>query len=664
MRDNEDLELAMYLSIKDVTNKIIEPAIVIKTDDRNPIIEGNVQFAGINEEGTAGRFTNLQKIEKSSPMFSIYKSLYASEEDIKIGKTGEALASDVPANIDYGIRKSGEGDSYEYVTGSWSPDYPLTGYTKIEYNATIVVEKFIDGNYNITNKAWLVMPNYTTTQKKLDTSKNVWFKMYDMFTWFPKKGEPILARYRNIGTRTFSLKNNKKVSYGITSDLITDFDHTTEPRFTFTINEAIKQAVWYEIDLDADDELFGSNGENCSFIFTDATKTIERDNIAGTAGATVFNGTVHLYQNPGDANEYRLDENVFLYDNFILTDNFVVFEHLNFNTWTILESDGAISLSDITINSNFDVVISKYSGSEKMLVQNNNNEVLGFLENGYRWCVKNNDEIVAISQKGYLNSTGDNIIYEISPSLSGLPENTNELPFDLKPCYMPVASLHGSSLLRYVDQDKNREVFYDVQYAFNVDDKLLVIQDGAIWVGDTNTLKLTYDKAIQGAVLCADKFYGGLLIGTTDGLYFYNQGQLTNVIDGQAIIAKGIRSGVNGALVIDEYGRPQYITVQINEGGIYGRLLDISQPVSDIVFDGVNMIFVDGVFYVAQDDKVFGLTVYREEGGLLAVWGRIYVWENQQISLIANHNNRLIVAFETGAVKSEVFEQPYDSGIS
>ena len=131
--------------------------------------------------------------------------------------------------------------------------------------------------------------------------------------------------------------------------------------------------------------------------------------------------------------------------------------------------------------------------------------------------------------------------------------------------------------MRYPDPDKNPDVFYDVQYAFNVDDVLIVIQDGAIWTGNTNTLKLTYDKAIQGAVLSADRFYNGVLIGTTDGIYFYNNGKLEHCVDGQKITAITIASGTNGAVVVDDNGRLYYAYIMLMDSGFMRKSNRYSQ---------------------------------------------------------------------------------------
>jgi hypothetical protein len=285
------------------------------------------------------------------------------------------------------------------------------------------------------------------------------------------------------------------------------------------------------------------------------------------------------------------------------------------------------------------------------------NKAILFLKNGYRWCVKSGEHIMAKSQVGFLNNSQDNILYSYTDTDK---ENGNKTPFNMVSCYMPVISLHGSTLTRFIDADKNSEVIYDANAIVNNDEKLIVIQDGAFWIGDTNTLKVSYDQAIQGAVRSYDAFYSGALVGTSEGLYYYRDGKVQNVIDGQGVVAVKIKSGKNGAVVIDREGKIYYAYIMVTDSGFYVQLQDISKSVSDIDFTDCLMTYVNDTFYITSDDEIFGLYIDRTSDGTIRRFDRVISFEGQKIGLLSNHNNRLIVSFKTGAVKSDVFERPYD----
>ena len=63
----------------------MEPAIVVKSDDRYPLIEGTVQFAAMNEENNPGKFTDPEKIETGLPYFSIFDANILTTQELALG---------------------------------------------------------------------------------------------------------------------------------------------------------------------------------------------------------------------------------------------------------------------------------------------------------------------------------------------------------------------------------------------------------------------------------------------------------------------------------------------------------------------------------------------------------------------------------------------------
>lgn len=656
-RNETDIDLAVYVSVKDVTNRIMEPAVVVKSDDRYPLVEGTVQFAAMNEENVPGKFTDPKKIETGSPYFSIFDSSYFGKEGLEISPKGFLSADDADLSLTYGVYKDDYGNNYKKIGTSWTPEYPVAG-TAENLDVTFVLQ----GIYNETTqevekKVWMIFKSDPSSYLKIDDSAYVWFNVSKVFSWFPDDSDGSFARYRNLDNRVLCLKNNSKPSYAIDRNTISSFTHNVESNeWEFIWDSDKNKATWYEVDIDQSDELFSLQLGLITFTFNDGSETIDRNIIFPYDGGAVFHGTIKIYPSGTD---YRLTEVCRTYDSFVLNSDVCVFEHMGYNLWDIIQFVAAESI-DPDVDVSGVLTIDDFGDGEKLIVDNADGQVWDFLQNGYRWCVKNGENIVARSQIGILGA--NSVVYELS-ALTSLPENFNALPSQLKPAYLPVISLHGSSILRYPDPDKNTDVFYDVQYAFNVDDVLIVIQDGAIWTGNTNTLKLTYDKAIQGAVLSADRFYSGVLIGTTDGIYFYNNGKLEHCVDGQKITAITIASGTNGAVVVDDNGRLYYAYIMLMESGFYAKVNDIHRDVSDIDFSNAIVKYVNGVFYFAMEDQIIGLCIERSEEGTIRRFDRIYNFEGQKIDGITEYEGQPVVWFGTGAVKSEVFEQPYDGGI-
>lgn len=652
-RNETDIDLALYISVKDVTNRIMEPAIVVKSDDRYPLVEGTVQFAAMNEENVPGKFTDPEKIETGSPYFSIFDSVFCKGGVAKIAKRRILEAyPDGERDAVVLAYKDGFGDSYKIEKGAYTQYRDYSSDLRGSFIATAIYD-------SVNDECWLVFfPDLDPLKNKItNQTRHSFFKITNIQTYFTTNDELDFVRHRNLGDAVICLDGEFKYDTGIAERNIGTFGwNNVSLGYEFTMSQELTNEMWYKIDQKYID-LFRCKTGSCKFIFPGSPDpvVVEKDGIA------VFHFTMTIFRQTGQSVYYDLNQVAIEYDSFIFKNDFVIFEHLGYNTWSVSESVLAEYVThDIidTIDANMDASLT-YGVEDGVFVDNNNNSAVEFLSKGHRWCVKSGENIVARSQVGIMGRS--NIVYEIM-MLTDYPENHNSIPSQLPPCFMPVISLHGSSILRYPDPDKNTDVFYDVQYAFNVADVLVVVQDGAIWTGNTNTLKLTYDKAIQGAVLSADRFYSGVLIGTTDGIYFYNNGKLEHCVDGQKITALTIASGTNGAVVVDDNGRLYYAYIMLMESGFYAKVTDIHRNVSDIDFSSAIVKYINGVFYFAMEDQIFGLYIERTEEGTVRRFDRIYNFEGQKIDGITEYEGQPVLWFGTGAVKSEVFEQPYDGG--
>lgn len=652
-RNETDIDLALYVSVKDVTNRIMEPAIVVKSDDRYPLVEGTVQFAAMNEENVPGKFTDPQKIETGSPYFSIFDAKYIDDTGVRFDKKSELFASDGIQHTDFAIIRKSVSDEYEIIKNAdWTPDTEGETLTKEYITATIIVDEFVPQK---TKTAQIIWPGSEIEGVGI-ANPGVFFRVIDIWTNHPNESESAGPVGRMLGGRIMQLTTGSGPARSINADDYSGTWTAATDLYTYNIAASFNdKAIYNTIKLEDGDPLKGIRCSNVKFVWADGQREIYDEHRAAVlfARIEVLSATTYL--------KY-LDEIALEYDTSFFNNSTIMFEDIGFNLWNIFGRDIDLQLSNLSnVDYNSKAIFDLTDGERVVVVDNTDNQADEFLKNGHRWCVKSGDKIVAKSQMGFLNKNSDNILYQLD-AVSSLEENHNKLPFQLKPAYLPVISLHGSSILSYPDPDKNTDVFYDVQYAFNVDDVLIVIQDGAIWTGNTNTLKLTYDKAIQGAVLSADRFYNGVLIGTTDGIYFYNNGKLEHCVDGQKITAITIASGTNGAVVVDDNGRLHYAYIMLMESGFYAKVTDIHRNVSDIDFSSAIVKYVNGVFYFAMEDQVIGLYIERSEEGTIRRFDRINNFEGQKIDGITEYEGQPVLWFGTGAVKSEVFEQPYDGG--
>lgn len=660
-RNETDIDLAVYVSVKDVTNRIMEPAVVVKSDDRYPLVEGTVQFAAMNEENVPGKFTDPQKIETGSPYFSIFDSKCIIKDELFLNKKSELYASDGIQSTDFAVIRKSTSDEYDIIKNAdWTPDYYGPGLEKQYINATIILKEFVPQKAKTAQIAW---PGGLPQDVVGIGNPGVFFRILDVWTLHPDESESAGPVARMLGGRIMQLTTGQANGRSLNLDDYTGATWTSESDwYEYSFDSLPGQAKYNNIKLDDGNPLKEIRCSNLKITWSDSSI---RTFYGETRAAILFARIEVLGLDPLVNKRLKyLDEVAIEYDASFFNKDTVAFEDIGFNLWNIIERNPSLHVSNlINVDYNANAIFEIYSGKRVMIVDNTDGQADDFLKNGFRWCVKSNDKIVAKSQRGFLNADQSNILYQLD-ALSTLTENYNETPFEIKPAYLPVISLHGSSILSYPDPDKNTDVFYDVQYAFNVDDVLIVIQDGSIWTGNTNTLKLTYDKAIQGAVLSADRFYSGVLIGTTDGIYFYNNGKLEHCVDGQKITAITIASGTNGAVVVDDNGRLYYAYIMLMDSGFYAKVTDIHRNVSDIDFSSAIVKYINGVFYFAMEDQVIGLYIERSEEGTVRRFDRIYNFEGQKIEGITEYEGQLVLWFGTGAVKSEVFEQPYDGGQS
>ncbi|HPS30216.1 MAG TPA: hypothetical protein PLZ43_08170, partial [bacterium] len=465
VRDNEELELAMYLSIKDVTNKIIEPAITIKTDDTGPLIEGTVQFASINEEGTAGRFTDLQKIDTASPVFSIFDGLYSRSDIFSFNNKKILKASDGVQSTQVAVTRPDFDGTYTAFKSQWTPEYPTTGYNISKTICCLIVKEDNVGD----RRVFLILPE----NKEIEDNPFSFIELSNLWIVMAEDKSTSKPVGKHLGKKVITIKEsnmftNGSSNFNVDMTKIDSISYDLEDEdYNWIFNQNMSSSKWYEIDINSNDIFKNIRTGYGKITFNNGNINQWDKTSAQDKKFTLMAAFIEFYYTTSEPDKYRIDEVALEYDLGVLNDEFAVFKHESFNTWSVSGTSNGILSTDIqNINSKLDMELSIYGDSEKVITSNIDNKAIDFLKNGYSWCVKNKDSVISKNQVGILNKNEDDVLY--SMPYSQLPENINSIAYELKPCYLPIISLHGSTLVSYIDQDKNREVFYDVQYAFNV----------------------------------------------------------------------------------------------------------------------------------------------------------------------------------------------------
>lgn len=388
-----------------------------------------------------------------------------------------------------------------------------------------------------------------------------------------------------------------------------------------------------------------------------------------TAGASmakfngaVYNALVRVNWNTS-TNQVRFTDAALKYDaNSIHFGSKYGFNHIEFDTWGSYTQYAPIytgnlaqhvtSVDPLTQTAYFQT--GQYT-HEYYLV-NNQGETSSYLTYGSQFVVWNDGNIVSESQIGigsvaeyyyqlsannttnnfasttYLGTAAVRLVNEPVTGVAGA---------GLHKRYMPITSLEYSSLRAYpYGINDARQVLRNPQHLAMNNGRLYVVQKGDLWIGATDLL--LYNRLdLSYTVYHMVAFWDGVLLFGSTGIYYLDSKGKERFIENKK--ARVVTKGDEGVFFIGDDNKVYVARMIVGEtGNPYVQISEISQLQYDIEWGAKpQMLYVKDTLYIKTDKEVYGW----KKG----IWNLKYSFDDREIDMIANFDDKLVVFFYTNA---------------
>lgn len=277
-----------------------------------------------------------------------------------------------------------------------------------------------------------------------------------------------------------------------------------------------------------------------------------------------------------------------------------------------------------------------------------------FMDNADRFVVWNEGRIISESQRGWYNKDAAgrrrDFIYD-HPMAD--PAQRNRPPFPLRKQVCPISSLDYQSIFGYdYAISEVRTAISNPQFMAMSNKHIFVIQRDLLYVGGTD-LMLTNFTAIPHTVVGMHEFYDGVLVLTHNGFYRVNQKlELHLINDSSNITVKASVAGNGGVYTVASDGRIHFTHMVYTASGTPAPVVEwVNQQMYSLSFGNIpKMAFVKDTLYIATDYEIYGLTGQS--------WTKKYYFDGENIDGIGEVDGELIVWFNNGTTKVNLFNVP------
>lgn len=190
--------------------------------------------------------------------------------------------------------------------------------------------------------------------------------------------------------------------------------------------------------------------------------------------------------------------------------------------------------------------------------------------------------------------------------------------------------------------DSFEDIITAPDHIVNNNGKLYVVQGQRLWGGNYRTMKLTTPKDLDYSVYRMEKFFDGVALFTTKGIYRVAGDYSIYQVNTSAISSDVIKASTEGngmAWGITENNEVFYIMIVVeNNSTPYAKAVKISDPIHNLNWSSnPKMEYIKDTLWIARDTDVWG---FYENG-----WKKKYEFDDKQIDRITNYKNNLCISF-------------------
>lgn len=683
-------EKYIEVDIKDATNRVFDIPPALKADTRNvaPRITGEYRFARVNELGVISELTEPQYLQTWQSQIALYGDVKMLESISSNKQFTNGVYDTETVGLIFCIHSNGK-----YTEKTVKPSNPagtaffntlISETTPIELEGCYLFSNITDLSYNkfylditsgdindiydVNNQVkrvvfrrhpagWETMPRFYEFDKNNDSQtsfSNCIFNMEQGLVpaqWFENSGKtknsfavfshlvPFQATNYAIHARNKTLDNYKAPEVWKRFEAEGSEESSEESAKTSAYNALSLLTDLTNIDVEYD--VIKKSNDNY------VAKAYTKANVYTTWGLFKLETEKNFFE------ESKGEYFTFTWWESDIDENII--EHQ-------ISGEGKVYAADsIQYNSNTDEITQRVEYTENIDGQNcyelapmdtvqfsrNTNEILfggevksnsqnfflGSLQDNGRFAIWNDNKILGISQRLFVNKNTPNVPVYIDNAVN---------PNDLLVRYSPVLSLEFINQRSFrFELPLIRRAIRNPQFLCVSNNYVYEFEDNRLWYGSAYDFMLTGYTYLDGSLLKLIAYNEGVLACTTSGLYYVNRETVQPVVNGRAIRADFAGETQVGGIVIAE-NKVYVVKTEITDSGARIETANlISEPINELVFNGaIKLTCNKRQLYLADDYNVFGFDTRA------GIWNLRYNYGNKRIADIFILDNRLGILFD------------------
>jgi len=658
----------IYLDIKDSTNKVFDtlPYAVDDVKKNGHRIQGDVRFAWVNELGVVSELSEPMYFDKyRHSMFSLVSLLNFNQDKKTVNATKIIKPNAVIEDRQIGISGKWNGSAALEFTVSgdaWTPTNPYSTHESDVGEVYGVVMIVMQGEYwdNTTSTNTVITPGiYMCMADKATGDHRNFYKSEHIGNF---------AKLQMLTVRDTALGG----IFQIDERNISSFPRvyavdSTDPEYSM-----FKDALYVLITQDGskinDITVSGSYGNSRWVKFKNDPKWIETYKQHASFYSLVIDGTDNFIRIEGivavvtnlrltfDDNAGNPNYEKSTWHNDLIcamqapfrSDLVTGYIRKPFDCW---ELDGEKNLQPVDVDINGQTVLVN-SGDSDVILSGSELEINKIMLNNQRFAVWNDNHIVAVSQRCFVD--GGEIVYEGLAETIDSSYNFNQGNGDLKIGAFPVCAMDYTGIrkipyplplvARAIRSPKDIAVSGDTVY---------VVEGSKVWFGSVNDMLLRDSVNSQASIYMIAEFDAGIVASTNKGLFYVARNDIKSIFGGESILPRFIAVCSGGVIAVE--GRDIYIIYKhiTDSGAWYPSAIKINPTASEINLEGeLKTVSIGKYIYLADDWNVWIYNIDEK------MWCGKFNY-GSRIHRLFVFNGKLAVSFDSGIDRKLAFDRPH-----
>jgi hypothetical protein len=338
----------------------------------------------------------------------------------------------------------------------------------------------------------------------------------------------------------------------------------------------------------------------------------------------------------------------------LFSDTMTMWHNIGYDCWEYLGELSSPSIEDFIPEKNSFGVTGFDSETDVLLSCTQLQAFTYIARSSERFAVWNNSHIQGISQRFFVDTINQEIVYEgeFQFESNNLNIRDDEINYsDYKIGYAPLMTLDYTGLRRIpMPLPMIRRAMRNPQHLTTAGGKVYAVEDNKIWVGSVDDFMMIDYIEIHSAVDHIAGMDSGIVVSTRQGLFYVASGEgIKRIIGGEMIMSKFLAPCSGGVLSVD--GRDIHIIYKqvTDSGSWYPTVAKINNALTEINLEGeIKSVSIGKRIYIADDWNVW---IYDMDD---KVWAGKKHYKNR-IHRLFSYGNKLGLAFETGVDRRNSF---------